>query len=82
MREKVLTEQWLITPTVEAVAAQFSIVTDHSLAHLHALYASVLSELGETRNAQQELQEAELLDSSLEIVQAVRSSLHEKTKKR
>ncbi|GAC1433952.1 MAG: hypothetical protein PVS3B3_01960 [Ktedonobacteraceae bacterium] len=51
-------------------------------AHLHALYASVLSELGETRNAQQELQEAELLDSSLEIVQAVRSSLHEKTKKR
>lgn len=51
-------------------------------AHLHALYASVLSELGETRNAQRELQQAESLDSSLEIVQAVRTHMNEKTKKR
>ena len=51
-------------------------------AHLHALYASVLSELGETRNAQRELQRAESLDSSLEIVQAVRTHMNEKTKKR
>ena len=51
-------------------------------AHLHALYASVLSELGETRNAQRELQDAESLDSSLEIVQAVRASINEKSKKR
>ncbi len=51
-------------------------------AHLHALYASVLSELGEMRNAQRELQRAESLDSSLEIVQAVRTHMNEKTKKR
>ncbi|GAC1645077.1 MAG: hypothetical protein NVS4B12_10800 [Ktedonobacteraceae bacterium] len=51
-------------------------------AHLHALYASVLFELGETRHAQRELQEAETLDSSLEIVQTVREHMQEKTKKR
>ena len=51
-------------------------------AHLHALYASVLSELGEARNAQRELQEAESLDPSLEIVEAVRASMNEKSKKR
>ncbi len=51
-------------------------------AHLHALYASLLLELGETRNAQHELQEAEALDPSLEIVQTVRDYMNEKTKKR
>ncbi len=51
-------------------------------AHLHALYASLLFELGETRNAQRELQEAESLDSSLEIVKAVRETMSQKTKKR
>ena len=51
-------------------------------AHLHALYASVLSELGETRNAQRELQKAESLDASLEIVEAVRTHMNEKAKKR
>ncbi len=51
-------------------------------AHLHALYASLLLELGETRNAEHELQEAEALDPSLEIVQTVRDYMNEKTKKR
>ena len=64
-----------------AIAAQ-GVRANPESAHLHALYASVLSELGETRNAQRELQEAESLDSSLEIVQAVRASMNEKSKKR
>src|SRR5437660_1640625 len=66
MREKVLTEQWLITPTVEAVAAQFSIVTDHSLAHLHALYsrtnADHLSSKFVTRNKREFGEELPLVD--------------------
>jgi len=56
--------------------------TNPESAHLHALYASVLSELGETRNAQRELQQAEALDPTLEIVQTVRERFDEKTKKR
>jgi tetratricopeptide (TPR) repeat protein len=51
-------------------------------AHLHALYASLLFELDEIREAQRELQKAESLDSSLEIVQAVRAIVNDKTKKR
>ena len=51
-------------------------------AHLHALYASVLMEMGDMRHAQRELQRAESIDSSLEIVQTVRDFMHEKTKKR
>ncbi len=51
-------------------------------AHLHALYASVLSELGETRNAQRELQKAESLDPSLDIIETVRTNMNEKAKKR
>jgi hypothetical protein len=39
MREKVLTEQRFVTTAVEAVPTQFSIITDHSLAHLHVLHS-------------------------------------------
>ncbi len=53
-----------------------------SSAHLHALFASVLLELGETRNAQRELQTAETLDASLDIVKSVRQYMNEKAKKR
>ncbi len=51
-------------------------------AHLHALYASVLMELGDMRHAQRELQKAESIDPSLEIVQTVRELMQNKTKKR
>ncbi len=51
-------------------------------AHLHALYASVLFELGDTRNGQRELQQAEALDPTLEIVQTVREHFNQQTKKR
>ncbi len=51
-------------------------------AHLHALYASVLMETGDMRRAQQELQRAEAIDPTLEIVQSVRGFMQEKTKKR
>ncbi len=50
-------------------------------AHLHALFASVLSELGENRSAQRELQEAESIDPSLEIVQSVRQYLNDAKKR-
>lgn len=56
--------------------------TNPESAHLHALYASVLSELGETRNAQRELQKAESLDPSLDIIETVRTNMNEKAKKR
>jgi len=51
-------------------------------AHLHALYASVLMELDEKRAAERELQTAETLDPSLEIVQSVRQFMNENTKRR
>ncbi|GAC1357275.1 MAG: hypothetical protein NVS4B11_06900 [Ktedonobacteraceae bacterium] len=51
-------------------------------AHLHALFATVLLELGETRDAQRELQVAESLDASLEIVQSVRKYVNTNIKKR
>lgn len=50
-------------------------------AHLHALFASVLFELGDARGAQRELQQAEAIDPSLEIVQSVRQYVNS-TKKR
>ena len=43
--------------------------------HLHALFASVLSKLGDQRAAQQELAEAEAIDPDLEIVVRVRQQL-------
>ncbi len=64
-----------------AIIAQ-GVSTNPASAHLHALFASVLFELGEIRSAQHELQEAESLDASLEIVQSVRQYINEKTKKR
>jgi tetratricopeptide (TPR) repeat protein len=43
--------------------------------HLHALFASVLSELGDQRAAQRELAAAEAIDPNLEIVARVRQQL-------
>ncbi|MBV9257940.1 MAG: tetratricopeptide repeat protein [Ktedonobacteraceae bacterium] len=43
--------------------------------HLHALFASVLSEQGDQRAAQRELAEAEAIDPDLEIVARVREQL-------
>lgn len=49
--------------------------------HLHALFASVLSELGDQRAAQRELAEAEVIDPELEIVARVRQQLQTAKKK-
>jgi len=51
-------------------------------AHLHALFASFLFEVGETQRAERELQAAEKLDPSLDIVQSMRHYADEKAKKR
>src|SRR5947209_793122 len=40
MREKVLTEQWLVTSAVETVSAQLSIIAYNALARLHSLHSS------------------------------------------
>ena len=56
--------------------------TNPGSAHLHALFASVLFERGETREGLRELQQAETLDPSLEIVQTVREHFNQQTKKR
>nr|BBH88808.1 hypothetical protein KTC_35590 [Thermosporothrix sp. COM3] len=50
-------------------------------AHLHALYASVLHELGERKTAQEELERAEMLDPTLEIVQSVRQQFRASKKR-
>ncbi len=56
--------------------------TNPESAHLHALFASVLFERGETREGMSELQQAETLDPNLEIVQTVREHFDQQTKKR
>lgn len=50
-------------------------------AQLHALLASVLLETGDIRTAKQELEQAERLDSSLEIVQQVRQAFDRVSKR-
>lgn len=50
-------------------------------AHLHALLASVLFEIGDQREAQRQIQEAEALHPDLEIVQSVRDYIRSKKKK-
>ncbi len=62
--------------------AQQGVNTNPTSAHLHALYASTLMELNERRAAEHELQTAEQLDPSLEIVQMVRSFMTENTQRR
>ena len=56
--------------------------TNPESAHLHALFASVLFERGETREGMSELQQAETLDPNLEIVHTVREHFDQQTKKR
>ncbi len=51
-------------------------------AHLRALYASVLYETGEARNAQRELERAEELDPQDEMVVTVRQYISDKSKKK
>jgi tetratricopeptide (TPR) repeat protein len=55
--------------------AEQGVQTNPESAYLRALLASVLFELGETRNAQRQLEEAETLDPELEIVQSVRQQM-------
>jgi tetratricopeptide (TPR) repeat protein len=62
--------------------AQQGIQANPASAHLHALYASVLMELDERRAAERELQMAEQLDPSLEIVQIVRSLMTKNPQRR
>ncbi len=62
--------------------AQQGIAANPTSAHLHALYASVLLELNERRTAERELQTAEQLDPSLEIVQVVRSMMTQNPQRR
>ncbi len=51
-------------------------------AHLRALYASVLYEMGDTRGAQRELAQAEEIDPQDEMVHTVRQYISEKSKKK
>ncbi len=55
--------------------------TNPASPHLHALFASVLSELGDQRAAQRELAEAEAIDPDLEIIARVRQQLQAAKKK-
>jgi Tfp pilus assembly protein PilF len=50
-------------------------------AHLHALFASVLSTLGDQRAAQRELAEAEAIDPDIEIIAHVREQVQAAKKK-
>jgi len=45
-------------------------------AHLRALLASVLFELGDARGAQKQIEEAEAIDPELEIIQRVRQQMN------
>lgn len=58
------------------------LVANPDSAHLLALHASVLHVLGEERAAQRQLEKAEQLDPTLEIVQATRQQLESLKKKK
>ena len=63
-----------------AIAEQ-GVSTNPASAELHALLASVLSAMGDQRNAQRELASAEAINPDLEIVARVRSQLQAAKKK-
>jgi tetratricopeptide (TPR) repeat protein len=56
--------------------AEQGVLTNPTSAHLHALYASVLLDLGDLRGAQRQLEDAEAINPDLEIVQQVREHIH------
>ncbi len=62
-----------------AIAEQ-GVSTNPTSAELHALLASVLSEMGDQRNAQRELATAEAINPDLEIIARVRAQLAAKKK--
>jgi len=49
-------------------------------AHLHALFASVLFEIGDQHGAHRQIEEAERIDPQLEIVQSVRQYINKAKK--
>jgi tetratricopeptide (TPR) repeat protein len=62
-----------------AIAEQ-GVSTNPASAELHALLASVLSEMGDQRNAQRELANAEAIDPDLEVIARVRAQMAAKKK--
>ena len=62
-----------------AIAEQ-GVSTNPGSAELHALLASVLFEMGDQRNAQRELANAEAIDPDLEVIARVRAQMAAKKK--
>jgi Tfp pilus assembly protein PilF len=62
--------------------AEQGVRTNPDSAPLHALFASVLYELGDLRAAQRQLEDAEAIDPELEIVQSVRQQLNTNREKK
>jgi len=69
------------TQQARAIAEQ-GVRANPDSASLHALLASVLIEIGDINEAQQQLAQAEAIDSALEVVQRVRQQMQARTAKK